>query len=193
MNRQQILTWGIATLFVMSLLSGCGGASATPIMPVQVPPSTQIPALPPAVLPQATASLVTATSVPGAQPATTTQEGTLSPEASATLEAPIDRPFLMRIDRISVIVGRGTLLEGQVANGTLQANDTVEILAPQNLVISPTVLAILISTIGREQVTVGDYAGILVGDIKATDLSPGMLLVKAGEFKSYEEALRQLQ
>jgi elongation factor Tu len=123
----------------------------------------------------------------------TTAEGTVSPAPSATLEQPIDRPFLMRIDRISVIVGRGTLLEGRVANGTLQANDNVEILSPQNAAISPTVLAILISNIGREQVTVGDYAGILVGNIKATDVSPGMLLAKAGEFKSYEEALQQLQ
>jgi len=99
----------------------------------------------------------------------------------------------MKIDRISVIVGRGTLLEGRVANGTLQANSNVEILGPQITAISPTVLAILISNIMRDQVTVGDYAGILVGGIEATDISPGMLLAEAGEFESYEEALQQLQ
>jgi len=98
----------------------------------------------------------------------------------------------MRIDRISVIVGRGTLLQGRVANGTLQGNGNVEILGPQNKVISPSLLAILISNIMRNQVTVGDYAGILVGGIKPTDLSPGMLLAEAGEYKSYEEALQQL-
>ena len=99
----------------------------------------------------------------------------------------------MKIDRISVIVGRGTLLEGRVANGTLQVNGNVEILRPQNNVISPTVLAILISNVMRDQVTVGDYAGILVGGIEATDISPGMLLAEAGAFESYEEALQQLQ
>ena len=99
----------------------------------------------------------------------------------------------MRIDRISVIVGRGTLLEGRVANGTLQANGDVEILSPQNDVISVTVLATLISNVMRDQVTVGDYAGILVGGVEATNLSPGMLLAEAGQFKSYEEALQQLQ
>ena len=91
-----------------------------------------------------------------------------------------------------MVVGRGTLLEGRVANGTLQSNSSVEILGPQNSAIRPTVLAILISNIMRDQVTVGDYAGILVGDIAATDLSPGMLLAEAGEFESYEEALQQL-
>jgi elongation factor Tu len=99
----------------------------------------------------------------------------------------------MKIDRISVIVGRGTLLQGHVANGTLQGNGSVEILGPKNKVISATVLAILISNAVRDQVTVGDYASILVSDIKATDLSPGMLLAEADKFKTYEEALRQLQ
>jgi translation elongation factor EF-Tu-like GTPase len=144
-------------------------------------------------LPTTTTIPATATTGPVSAESTTTAEGTLTLAPSATLEAPVDRPFLMRIDRISVIVGRGTLLEGRVANGTLLTNDNVEILGSQNQVINPTVLAILISNIARDQVTVGDYAGILVGDIVATDLSPGMLLAKAGEYKSYEEALQQLQ
>ena len=195
MNRQRIVTWGIATLLVMSLLSGCGGASSTPVVIVSIPTLTSLPPIPPKVLPSATtiANPATSTTGPVSGESTATAEGTVTLAPSATLEAHVDRPFLMRIDRISVIVGRGTLLEGQVANGTLQTNDNVEILSPQGNVISPTVLAILISNIGREQVTVGDYAGILVGDIKATELSPGMLLAKAGEFKSYEEALQQLQ
>src|SRR5215204_638407 len=122
MNRQQILTWGSAILVVISLLSGCGGASPTPIVVVPVPPSTQVPALPPAVLPRVTATAIpfTATAGPAGTESTsaTEGEGTVSPQPSATLEQPIDRPFLMRIDRISLIVGRGTLLEGPVANGT---------------------------------------------------------------------------
>ena len=195
MSCQQILKWGIAITLVMSLLSGCGGPPPTPVVIAPIPKSTPIPPIPRAVLPRATAIPVTATTRPvSVEPTTTTPTGgTLTLEPSPTLEDPIDRPFLMRIDRISVIVGRGTLLEGRVANGTLQANGNVEILGPQNNVISPTLLAILISNTMRDQVTVGDYAGILVGGIQATNLSPGMLLAEAGEFKSYEEALRQLQ
>ena len=193
MNRQQILEWRIAITLGMSLLSGCGGASPTPVVIAPIPTSTPIPPIPQPVLPRATAIPATATTRPVSLEPTTTAEGTLTLEPSPTLEDPIDRPFLMRIDRISVIVGRGTLLEGRVANGTLPANGSVEILGPQNNVISPTVLAILISNTMRDQVTVGDYAGILVGGIEATNLSPGMLLAAAGEFESYEEALQQLQ
>ncbi len=196
MSREQISKWGITITVVMSLLSGCGRASPTPV--VIAPASTPIPAIPPAVvLPRATAVPVTATTGPVSVQLTTTTPtptgGTLTLEPSPTLQAPIDRPFLMKIDRISVVVGRGTLLEGRVANGTLQANSDVEILGSQNNVISATVLATLISNVMRDQVTVGDYASILVGGVEATDLSPGMLLAEADKFKSYEEALQQLQ
>ena len=193
MSRQQISKWGIAIPIVMSLLSGCGGASPTPIVIAPNPTETPILLIPQAGLPQATAIPEIATAEPVSTEPATTADGTLTLEPSPTLEDPIDRPFLMKIDRISVIVGRGTLLEGRVANGTLQANSNVEILGPQTTAISPTVLAILISNIMRDQVTVGDYAGILVGGIEATDISPGMLLAEAGEFESYEEALQQLQ
>jgi translation elongation factor EF-Tu-like GTPase len=99
----------------------------------------------------------------------------------------------MKIDRISVVVGRGILLEGRVANGTLQTGGSVEILTPTGNIIRPSLLGILVSNTLRDQVSVGDYAGILVGSIEATGLSPGMLLVKAGEFESYQEALLQFQ
>jgi translation elongation factor EF-Tu-like GTPase len=99
----------------------------------------------------------------------------------------------MLINQISVIVGRGTLLQGRVANGTLQANSNVEILSPQNKVISATVIAVLISNVIRDQVSVGDYAGILVGGVKPNELSSGMLLAEAGKYKSYQEALQQLK
>jgi hypothetical protein len=45
----------------------------------------------------------------------------------------------------------------------------------------------------RDQVTVGDYAGILVEGVDPTKLRPGMLLSEAGAYQSYEEALQQLQ
>ena len=193
MSPHQIVKWGIVMTFVMSLLSGCGGAPATPILIAEPPTSTPIPPpIPRVVVRRVTAIPTKANTGPFPAKPTPTTEGTLTVEPSPTPADPIDRPFLMRIDRISVIVGRGTLLQGRVANGTLQGNGNVEILGPQNKVISPSLLAILISNIMRNQVTVGDYAGILVGGIKPTDLSPGMLLAEAGEYKSYEEALQQL-
>jgi translation elongation factor EF-Tu-like GTPase len=99
----------------------------------------------------------------------------------------------MKIDRISTIVGRGTLVEGRVVNGTLVSNSSVEIFGPSSDVIRPALLAILISNTVRDQVKIGEYASLLIGGVEATRLSPGMYLTLANEFKSYEELLLQLK
>jgi GTPase len=200
MSQRQLLQWGVATTLVMTLLGGCGGASPTPIVIVPAAASTSIPPNPTAVLPRATdvpptEALPIATIVPSTAgtDVTTTADGTATLGTVPATEDPSDQPFLMKIDRVSVIVGRGTLLEGSVLHGTLQGNDSVEILGPQNTVLGTTVLAVLISNTVRDHVTVGDHAGILVQSIEASGASPGMLLTAAGAFDSYEEALQELQ
>jgi len=200
MSQRQMLQWGAATILVMSLLAGCGSVSPTPIVIVPPAVSTSIPPNPTAVLPPATdvpptEELPIATTVPSTAgtDVTTTAEGTATVGTVPATEDPSDQPFLMKIDRVSVIVGRGTLLEGSVLHGTLQGNDDVEILGPQNTVLGNTVLAVLISNTVRDQVTVGDHAGVLVQSIEATGVSPGMLLAEGGAYESYEEALQELQ
>ena len=196
MSHHQLVRWGIALTFVMSLLSACAEATPTPveILPVPTSPPTTTP-LPPVVLRRGLVIPPTVTPWPApTEPISPTPTGaTLTLEPSATLPPPADRPFLMKIDRISVIAGRGALLQGRVSNGTLQGNAPVVILGTQNTLISANVLDILVSNIKRDHVTVGDYAGILVGGVEAKELSPGMLLAIADEFKTYEEALLQLR
>jgi translation elongation factor EF-Tu-like GTPase len=198
MSHRQVLQWGIAITLVMFFLSGCAGASPTPIVIAPAPTSTPVPPIPTAALPVATdippteipptaATELTATDL------TTTAEGTATLGTVPATENPTDQPFLMKIDKFSVIVGRGILLEGRVVHGTLRGNDSVEILGPQNKVLSSSVLAVLISNTARDQVTVGDYAGILVPAIQPSELSPGMVLAAAGAFTSYEDALQELQ
>lgn len=197
MSQRQVRQWGVAIILVMFLLGGCESASPTPIVIAPVPTSTPVPPIPTAALPVATdvptnvpptaATELTATDL------TTTAEGTATLGTAPATENPIDQPFLMKIDKFSVIVGRGMLLEGRVARGTLHGNESVEILGPQNKVLNPSVLAVLISNTARDQVTIGDYAGILVQGVEPGELSPGMVLAAPGAFASYEEALQELQ
>ena len=197
MSQRQVLQWGIAITLVMVLLGGCDGASPTPIVIAPVATSTPLPPIPTAALPIATdvppPSATELTTTLTTTDLTTTVEPTATLGTVPATEKPIDQPFLMRIDKFSVIVGRGMLLEGRVVHGTLQGNDGVEILGPQNKVLSTTVVAVLISSTVRDHVSVGDYAGILVQGIKASDVSPSMVLAAAGAFASYEEALQELQ
>ena len=197
MNKWRAIKRGIALFLITSVLWGCGGGTPTPII---VPaPATSVPVIPTVVRPISTRILATATPA-GAiatqfttTELTTTAEGTTTLEPNVPTENPMDRPFLMKIDRISVIVGRGTLLEGSVVHGSLQPNEPVEILRPSNDSIHTNVLAVLISSALRDQVAVGDYAGILVQNVSATDVSPGMVLAVAGRYDTYEEAMQELQ
>ena len=202
MSQRQVRQWRVAIILGVLLLGGCGSASPTPIVIAPAPTLTPLPPIPTAALPVATdvptdipataATALTATSLTVTD-LTTTAEGTATPGTVPATGNPIDQPFLMKIDKFSLIVGRGMLLEGRVVHGTLHGNDSVEILGPQNKVLSTSVLVVLISNTARDQVTVGDYAGILVPVLQPSELSPGMVLAAEGAFASYEDALQGLQ
>lgn len=197
MSYRTLYLWGILLILGSILLSGCGGATPTPVLEATSLPA---PSLPTAALPAATEVpptkeelTVTAASPPGGSSQDATPDGTSTVTITPTQANPLDLPFLMKIDRVSVVPGRGTLLEGRVAHGTLQSNGSVEILGPQNQILDAALLATLASSVMREQVTVGDYAGILVQGVDATQVTPGMLLAETGAYNSYEEALQELQ
>jgi hypothetical protein len=191
---------GVMAILCVSLVSACGGETSTPLIPVQQATSVSAPPLTPAGQPLQPTELppTDEPAAAGATPVGTrdpalTPDGTVTVTVTSTQAPAADLPFLMRIDRVSNIVGRGTLLEGQVAHGTLTSNTGVEILGPQGQAVSAGILALLISNVVREQVTVGDYAGILMEGLDPAQLSPGMLITEIDAYESYEEALQELQ
>lgn len=187
MNRK-LIQRGLAIFLAMSLISACAGQTPEPAVTVLPPPPTQPPSNPQPNQPQPAINLPTATK----RPPTSIPNATTTFLPSPTLPPPIDRPFIMKISRVSVIVGRGILLEGHVVNGKMVAGGSVEIITKQGELFGTSLLAILSSNIPQAQVSVGDYASFLVSGVEPTDLGPGMLLVQAGEFGSYQEALLQL-
>lgn len=196
---RQVRQWGIVMIVSMSILSGCAGASPTPLV---IPPAatpTPLPPQPPAAQPIATRVPSTATTQP-TLPAqgteadlTTTAEGTATSQPVVATDNPLDQPFLMRIDRVSVVVGRGTLLEGRVAHGTVLGGGSLQVLGPQNVALNTSILGLFIANTLQDQATVGDYAGILVPSLEVNEVTPGMLLAETGAYESYEEALQELQ
>ena len=213
MTYRSMFKRGILLLLASSLLSACSALS-TPTSFVAPPTSISAPNQPVVQVPptqsQATEAPIIITNTPpgagskaAANPKGTTAangtttpataEGTTTVTAAPTKGNPTDLPFLMQVDRISVVVGKGVLLQGRVTNGSLQPNSSVDILGPQDQILGVNVLAVLISNVVRNQITVGDYAGVLVESLKTSDLSPGMLLTEADGYKSYDEALKALQ
>jgi hypothetical protein len=192
MKYRQMWQWALTMTLLLGLLSSCAEATPTPIL-IEPPNDTSIPP-PPAplvILRRPTTIPTSANQGPFQAKPTATITGTVEP--SPTLPADrLERPFLMKIDRISVVVGRGILLQGRVTNGALQANGNVELLGPQQSVSGITVKTVLIANTRHAQVQVGDYASLLVSGLLLTDVSPGMLVVEAGAYKSYEAARQQL-
>ncbi len=197
---RHLARWGSLLAIGILFLSGCSQATPTPIFEIPAATSVSAPSLPTPVQPVPTEKVATEapataanTSPTEGTPGTTTPKGTGTVAVTSTQANPLDLPFLMKIDRVSVVVGRGTLLEGRVAHGTLQQNGAVEILGSENQSMNASVLATLVSGVARDQVTVGDYAGILVTGVDATKVMPEMLLSETDAYKSYEDALQALQ
>jgi hypothetical protein len=172
MNRHQLIQRGLVMIAVLALISGCAGALPSPGL-TELPPAAPLqPPIQPQAVPQAAvpqANVIPKTGSSGPYPANPTATpagtGTVTVTVTPTLAAPLNRPFLMKIDHISAVTGLGLLLQGRVANGTLRAGNTVEVLGVQSTAVPLTVQSVLIGNTPRNEVTVGDYAGVLVGGL----------------------------
>ena len=96
-----------------------------------------------------------------------------------TPERDNDKPFLMSIEDVFTITGRGTVVTGRVERGQLKLNDTVEIvgLKPTK---STVVTGIEMFRKQLDYVEAGDNAGVLLRGIDRKDVERGQVLAKPG-------------
>lgn len=97
-----------------------------------------------------------------------------------------DKPFLMPIEDIFSIEGRGTVVTGRVERGKLKLNDEVEIVG-----IRPTtktvVTGIEMFNKSLDEALAGDNAGILLRGTKKEDVERGQVLAKPGSITPHTE------
>ena len=96
-----------------------------------------------------------------------------------TPERDNDKPFLMSIEDVFTITGRGTVVTGRVERGQLKLNDTVEIvgLKPTK---STVVTGIEMFRKQLDYAEAGDNAGVLLRGIDRKDVERGQVLAKPG-------------
>ena len=96
-----------------------------------------------------------------------------------TPERDNDKPFLMSIEDVFTITGRGTVVTGRVERGQLKLNDTVEIvgLKPTK---STVVTGIEMFRKQLDYAEAGDNAGVLLRGISREDVERGQVLAKPG-------------
>ena len=91
-----------------------------------------------------------------------------------------DQPFLMPIEDVFTITGRGTVATGRVERGTLRLNEEVEIIGIKEEVQKAVVTGIEMFRRLLDEARAGDNIGALLRGIQRTDIERGQVLAKPG-------------
>jgi len=96
-----------------------------------------------------------------------------------TPERETDKPFLMAVEDVFSITGRGTVATGRVERGTVKVGDTVELVGLQDTT-ETTVTGLEMFQKTLEESVAGDNVGILLRGVQKADIQRGMVLSKPG-------------
>ncbi len=103
-----------------------------------------------------------------------------------TPERDITKPFLMPIEDIFSIEGRGTVVTGKIERGVVNVGEEVEIVGIKDTA-KTTVTGIEMFNKNLKQGMAGDNAGILIRGIKKEDITRGQVLCKPGTVTPHAE------
>ncbi|RMA56702.1 elongation factor Tu [Ulvibacter antarcticus] len=92
----------------------------------------------------------------------------------------IDKPFLMPIEDVFSITGRGTVATGRIETGVANTGDPVEIIGMGAQKLTSTITGIEMFRQILDRGEAGDNAGILLRGIEKSQISRGMVIVKPG-------------
>ena len=100
---------------------------------------------------------------------------------------PIDQPFLMSVEDVFSITGRGTVATGRIERGKVKTGEGVEIvgLIPQPL--SSTVTGVEMFRKILDEGEAGDNAGLLLRGIEKKDIRRGMVICKPGSITPHTD------
>ncbi|XGV96801.1 MAG: elongation factor Tu [Leptolyngbya sp. BL-A-14] len=94
-----------------------------------------------------------------------------------TPERDIDKPFLMAVEDVFSITGRGTVATGRIERGEVKVGDTVELVGIRDTR-STTVTGIEMFKKSLEKGMAGDNAGVLLRGLQKDDIERGMVIAK---------------
>jgi elongation factor Tu len=103
-----------------------------------------------------------------------------------TPERDIDKPFLMAVEDVFSITGRGTVATGRIERGKVKVGDNVELVGIRNTR-ATTVTGIEMFKKSLEEGMAGDNAGLLLRGIQKADIERGMVLAKPGSITPHTD------
>ena len=103
-----------------------------------------------------------------------------------------DQPFLMPVEDVFTITGRGTVATGRVERGVLHLNEEVEIVGVKEEIKKTTVTGIEMFRKLLDEAQAGDNIGALLRGIKREEIQRGQVLCKPGSIKCHTKFTAQV-
>ena len=97
-----------------------------------------------------------------------------------TPERPVDKPFLMPVEDVFTITGRGTVATGRLERGIIKVGDAAEIVGLSDEKMNTVVTGVEMFRKQLDQAEAGDNIGVLLRGVQRTDIERGQVLVKPG-------------
>ena len=103
-----------------------------------------------------------------------------------------DKPFLMPVEDVFTITGRGTVATGRVERGTLHLNEEVEIIGIKEESKKTVVTGIEMFRKMLDEAQAGDNIGALLRGVQRTEIERGQVLAKPGSVKCHKKFTAQV-
>ena len=100
-------------------------------------------------------------------------------------ERPVDKPFLMPIEDVFTITGRGTVATGRVERGIIKTGEEVEIVGLTENLRKVTVTGVEMFRKILDEGQAGDNVGVLLRGVDRKDIQRGQVLAKPGSIKPH--------
>ena len=107
-------------------------------------------------------------------------------------ERDTDKPFLMPVEDVFTITGRGTVATGRVERGTLKLNEEVEIVGIKEETRKTVVTGIEMFRKMLDQAQAGDNIGALLRGVQRTEIERGQVLAKPGSVTCHKKFTAQV-
>jgi len=102
-------------------------------------------------------------------------------------EREVDKPFLMPIEDVFTITGRGTVVTGRAERGVLKPNEEVEIVGIKEKPLKTVCTGIEMFRKVLDEARAGENVGLLLRGVKREDVERGMVVVKPGTTTPHTE------
>jgi elongation factor Tu len=104
----------------------------------------------------------------------------------------VDKPFLMPVEDVFSIKGRGTVVTGRVERGRLKKGEEIEIIGLRDEIMKTVVTGIEMFHKELDSADAGDNAGILLRGTTREEVERGMVLAKPGSITPHKKFMSQV-